>query len=341
MIKAKPEDFDWNNLGFYYHDLPYRYHAEFKNGMWIGGLTEDSNLTFNEAAEDLHYGQEVFEGLKAYRTKDGHINLFRPEENANRMFNSAKRMMMEPFPKDKFVEAVKQVVEANKDFVPPYESGATLYLRPFLIGTQSLVGVSPSDTYIFRIFATPVGAYVNGLHPSAYTVSKYDRAAGRGTGQVKTAGNYAASLLPEIEAKKAGFVDCLFLDPVEHKYIDEFSGANFYGITKEGQFVTPKSESILPSITKRSLLKIADEQGLNPIETKININTDLDNLVEAGAMGTAAVISPVGSLTYNNKKYVFHSETEAGPITTKLYNTLTGIQFGDLEDKYGWIDQVE
>ena len=342
MAKETVANLDWNHLGFEYHDLPYSFNEEFKDGQWQGGtLTESSTLTLSEAAEVLHYGQEVFEGLKAYRTKDGHINLFRPEENAKRLANSAKRMLMEPYPEDKFVEAGKQVVLANEEFVPPYGTGGSLYIRPFLIGTQPIVGVAPADTYTFHIYATPVGAYINGLAPSPYTVSNYDRAAGAGTGQAKTSGNYASSLLPEIEAKKAGFADCLYLDPREHKYIDEFSGANFFGITKDGQFVTPKSDSILPSITKKSLLVLADDLGLNPVERKIEIDKELDDFAEAGAMGTAAVISPVGSLTYKGQKHVFYSEKEVGPVTTKLYNTLYGIQEGDLEDTHGWITHVK
>lgn len=341
MAKQDVKDLDWSNLGFTYRDLPYSYNEEFKDGKWQnGGLTTDSTLTFSEAAEDLHYGQEVFEGLKAYRTKDGGINLFRPDQNAQRMANSAKRLVMEQYPKDKFIEAVKAVVKANQEFVPPYGSGGSLYIRPFTVGTQPVVGVSPSETYTFHIYATPVGAYIKGLNPMPYTVSEYDRAAYAGTGQAKTAGNYASSLLPSILAKKAGFADALYLDPREHKYIDEFGGANFYGVTKDGQFLTPKSDSILPSITKKSILQIAKDLDLNPEETQIDVN-DLDRFSEAGAMGTAAVISPVGSLTYKGNKHVFFSETKPGPVTQKLYDTLFGIQSGDVEDKYGWVVPVE
>lgn len=197
MAKTHPEDLDWNKLGFKYHDLPYRWVDEFKDGKWQGGhLTQDSSITFNEAAEELHYGQEVFEGLKAYRRKDDGINLFRPEQNAKRMANSAKRLLMEPYPEDEFIKAVKGVVKANQDFVPPYGSGGTLYIRPFMMGMQPIVGVSPSETYQFRIYATPVGAYIKGLKPMPYEVSDYDRAAPAGTGQAKTAGNYASSLMP-------------------------------------------------------------------------------------------------------------------------------------------------
>ncbi|WP_280928001.1 branched-chain amino acid aminotransferase [Lactobacillus sp. ESL0791] len=340
-MKEKVENLDWNNLGFQYHDLPYRYEAKYKDGKWgEGKLITSSTMELSECAEVLHYGQEIFEGLKAYRRKDGRINLFRPEQNAHRFTLSAGRLAMEPFPEDEFVNAVKQVVEANKEFVPPYDSGATLYIRPLMIGTSKVIGVQAATEYTFRVFATPVGAYVNGLIPAAYQVSDYDRAAYAGTGRSKTSGNYASSLYPSVEAHKEGFADCLYLDPREHKYIDEFGGANFYGITKDGQFVTPKSKSILVSITKRSLLELAEKQGLNPVERKITLEEAFD-FAEAGAMGTAAVISPVGSITYKGKKHVIYSEEKPGPITTKLYNELVAIQYGDTEDKYGWTQTLE
>lgn len=336
MAKTKVEDLNWKNLGFKYHDLPYRFQEEFKDGKWQGGkLTTDSTLKLSEAAEEFHYGQEVFEGLKAYRRKDGGINLFRPDMNAKRLENSAKRLLMQTYPQDKFVSAVKKVVKANQEFVPPYGSGGSLYIRPFLIGTKPVIGVEASDEFQFRIFATPVGAYIKGLKPMPYLVSDYDRAAYEGTGQAKTAGNYAASLLPSELAKKGGFAECLYLDPRKHEYIDEFGGANFFGITKNGQFKTPHSNSILPSITKKSLLYIADELGMYPKETQINIH-DLDEFAEAGAMGTAAVISPVGSLTYKGRKHVFYSETKTGPYTQKLYDVLNGIQNGDKKGPKGW-----
>lgn len=342
MAKVTPQELDWNKLGFGYRELPYRWEDEYYDGHWVGGhLTTDPNVVLNEAAQVLHYGQEVFEGLKAYRTKDGKVQLFRPRDNAKRLNNSADRLLMAHYPEEKFLEAVKAVVKANADFVPPYGSGGTLYLRPFMLGTQPLVGVLPSEHFVFRIYAVPVGAYVKGLTPTPYVLSKYDRAAPAGTGQAKTSGNYAASLLPEMAAKKAGYADTLFMDPKEHKYVDEFSGANFFGVTKDGQFVTPKSDSILPSITKRSLLQVAADLGLNPEERQLTLE-DLDDLAEAGAMGTAAVISPVGSLTdWNGKKHVFYSETEVGPVTTKLYNALFDVQVGDAPDTHGWVEPVE
>ena len=340
-MKQQVEDLDWKNLGFKYRDLPYRYEAKYKDGEWQEGkLTEDSSMTFSEGAEVLHYGQEVFEGLKAYRRKDGKINLFRPDQNAHRFTLSAKRLAMPPFPEDRFVDAVKQVVKANEEFVPPYDSGATLYLRPLMVGTTKVLGVEAASEYTFRIFAVPVGAYIKGLNPADYIVSEYDRAAYAGTGQAKTSGNYASSLLPSVEAHKNGFADCLYLDPREHKYIDEFGGANFYGITQEGQFVTPKSQSILVSITKRSLLEVAEWQGLNPVERQITLE-EAFNMKEAGAMGTAAVISPVGSITYKGEKHVIYSETETGPVTTKLYNELVDIQYGNKKGPEGWVQTVE
>ncbi|MDR2538538.1 MAG: branched-chain amino acid aminotransferase [Bifidobacteriaceae bacterium] len=324
--------------GFAYQNLPYRFHAYYKDGEWDSGeLVQDSEIKLSEAAVCLHYGQEIFEGLKAYRSSEGSINLFRPLLNAERMRDSAERMMMAPVPTELFLRAVQSVVQANQEWVPPYGKQETLYLRPLLIGTQAKVGVDPSSEYLFIVFATPVGSYYSGdLKPGKYLVSDFDRAAGLGTGAVKTGGNYAASLYPSHMAKAAGFSDALFLDPLEHRYIDETTGANFFGITKSGQFLTPKSPSILPSITKRSILVLAEEMGLHPAETKIPID-EIDDFVEAGAMGTAAVISPIGSITYQEKKHIIGSETTAGPFTQKLRDELIGIQFGDIEDRHNWL----
>lgn len=340
-MKQKIENLNWKNLGFKYRDLPYRYEAKYEEGKWQEGkIIEDSKMTLSESSEVLHYGQEIFEGLKAYRRKDGKINLFRPDQNAHRFSLSAKRLAMPPFPEDRFVDAVKQVVLANKEFVPPYDSGATLYLRPFMVGTSNVLGVEPANEYTFRIFAVPVGAYIKGLSPANYIVSEYDRAAYAGTGRAKTSGNYASSLLPSVQAHQDGYADCLYLDPREHKYIDEFGGANFFGITQENQFVTPKSKSILVSITKQSLLEVAKHQGLNPLERQITLKEAFD-MKEAGAMGTAAVISPVGSITYENKKHVIYSETETGPITTRLYKELVDIQYGNKKGPEGWVQTID
>ncbi|WP_127850078.1 branched-chain amino acid aminotransferase [Lacticaseibacillus hulanensis] len=339
--KAKPEDFDWSNLGFDYHDLPYRFRAYYKDGEWsAGGLEESSFMSVSEGAQVFHYGQEVFEGLKAYRRKDGGVNLFRPDMNIQRMNRSAERLVMPSFPEDKFIAACRAVVKANQDFVPPYGTGATLYLRPFMFGTTPMVGVRPASDFTLVIFATPVGAYYKGgLAPTAYVTGTYDRAAHAGTGQAKTSGNYAASLLPGTQAHKNGFSDVVYLDPRLHENVEELGGANFFGITPDGKFQTPKSPSILPSITKKSLLALAPEFGLEPEETTIPI-ADIDKFSEVGAMGTAAVISPVGSITHQGKKHVFYSETEVGPYTQKLYDRLTAIQFGDEKGPEGWIYDV-
>ncbi|MBM7543581.1 branched-chain amino acid aminotransferase [Periweissella beninensis] len=339
--KAKATDFDWNNLGFEYHDLPYRYRAYYKNGQWsVGGLETEATIPMHEAASSLHYGQQIFEGLKAYRRKDGGVNLFRPDRNAARFNRSASRLMMPELPEEQFIAALKQVVAANEEFVPPYGTGATLYLRPFMVGQGAVVGVHPADEYVFTVYATPVGAYYKGgLTPTAYVTSMYDRAAHGGTGQAKVGGNYAASMLPGDQAHKAGYSDVVYLDPRLHESIEELGSANFFGITKDGRFLTPKSPSILPSVTKYSLLELAKELGLEAEETVININ-DLDQFQEAGAMGTAAVISPVGSITHNGNKHVFFSESEVGPYTQKLYDRLTGIQFGEEQGPTGWAVDV-
>lgn len=341
MGKTQVTDLDWDNLGFAYHDLPYRYGAVYRNGAWEPGeLITDSDFQISEAAVALHYGQQAFEGLKAYRRPDGGVNLFRPDQNAARMARSAERLRMPAYPEDLFVEAVKQVVAANQEFVPPYGSGATLYLRPLLIGSGPAVGVHPADEYIFNIYATPVGAYYKGgLTPTAYVTSEYDRAAHGGTGQAKVGGNYAASMLPGEQAHAAGYSDVVYLDPRLHENIEELGSANFFGITRDGRFLTPKSPSILPSITKYSLLALAKEAGLQPEETTISIN-ELDQFEEAGAMGTAAVISPVGSITHRGQKHVFYSETAVGPKTQALYDRLTGIQFGTEVGPAGWAVDV-
>ncbi|WP_230914029.1 branched-chain amino acid aminotransferase [Agrilactobacillus fermenti] len=341
---VKASDIDWNNLGFNYMQLPYRYLAYYRNGKWEKGeLTEDPYLHLHEGSPILHYGQGAFEGLKAYRTKDGSVQLFRPDRNAKRLQNSADRLLMPEYPVEDFVNAVKEVVKANEDYVPPYGTGATLYIRPLLIGVGPNIGVKPADEYIFSIFVMPVGPYFKGgLVPTKFVVLDYDRAAHKGTGQSKVGGNYAASLLAGDWAHKHGYSDAIYLDPIEHKYIEEVGSANFFGITKDGKkFLTPKSPSILPSITKYSLLDLAkDRLGLETEETKISID-NLDEFSEAGACGTAAVISPIAGIQYGDNYHVFYSETEVGPVTKKLYDELTGIQFGDVEAPKGWIVKVD
>lgn len=334
---------DWENLGFSYMKLPYRYLAYYKNGRWEkGGLTEDATLHMSESSPCLHYGQQAFEGMKAYRTKDGSVQLFRPDQNAKRLQRTSDRLLMPQVPTDMFVDAVKQVVRANEEYVPPYGTGGTLYIRPLLLGVGDIIGVKPADEYIFTVFAMPVGNYFKGgLIPTNFIVSdKYDRAAPYGTGAAKVGGNYAASLLPGQMAHERKFSDVIYLDPATHTKIEEVGSANFFGITKDNEFVTPYSPSILPSITKYSLLYLAEHRlGLKAIEGDVPID-DLDRFAEAGACGTAAVISPIGGIQHGDDFHVFYSETEVGPVTRKLYNELTGIQFGDVEAPEGWIVKV-
>ncbi|MFR1798950.1 branched-chain amino acid aminotransferase [Enterococcus sp. DIV0213h] len=333
---------DWSNLGFSYIKTPWRFLATWKDGSWNEGeLTEDNYLHIHEGSTALHYGQQCFEGLKAYRRKDGGINLFRPDENSKRMNRSAYRLRMPEVPEDFFLDAVKQVVKANQEYVPPYGSGATLYIRPLLIGVGENIGVSPAPEYIFTVFCMPVGPYFKGgLTPTNFIVSDYDRAAPNGTGAAKVGGNYAASLLPGYEAHQRKFSDCIYLDPETHTKIEEVGSANFFGITADNEFVTPKSPSILPSITKYSLLHLAKHSlGLTPVEGDVYLN-ELDRFVEAGACGTAAVISPIGGIQNGEDFHVFYSETEVGPQTKALYDQLTGIQFGDIAAPTGWIFDV-
>lgn len=337
-------ELDWENLGFNYMNLPLRYIAHYKGGKWNAGeLTSDHQLHISESSPALHYGQQGFEGLKAYRTKEGTIQLFRPDQNALRLQKTARRLCMPEVPTEMFVDAVKQVVKANEDFVPPYGTGATLYLRPLLIGVGDIIGVRPAEEYLFTVFAMPVGSYFKGgLAPSSFVISRdYDRAAPLGTGGAKVGGNYAASLQAEVGAKKAGYADAIYLDPTTHTKIEEVGAANFFGITKEGEFITPLSPSILPSITKYSLLYLAEHRlGLKAQETDVLV-TDLERFVEAGACGTAAVISPIGRIDDGDRTYIFHSETEVGPTVKRLYEELVGIQFGEVEAPEGWVVKID
>lgn len=335
----KTVDIDWNNLGFNYIKTDLRYISKWKDGAWDNGtLTSDNTLTISESSTALHYGQQCFEGLKAYRTKDGKINIFRPDQNAKRMNNTNRRILMPQISEAQFIDACVQVVRANEAYVPPYGTGGTLYLRPFMIGVGDNIGVKPAPEYIFSVFCVPVGPYFKGgLTPVNFMIADYDRAAPFGTGAAKVGGNYAASLYPHEIAVKNGFADCIYLDPATHTKIEEVGAANFFGITHDNKFVTPDSPSILPSITKYSLMHIAKEYlNLQVEESDVPID-NLSVFKEAGACGTAAVISPIGGISYKGKLHVFHSETEVGPITKKLYEILCGIQFGDINAPDGWI----
>ena len=339
---TKKVNLDWNNLGFSYMKTDYRYISYYKDGQWDNGaLVEDNVLHISEASTALHYGQQAFEGLKAYRCQDGSINLFRPDQNAARFARSCTRLLMPEFPQERFVEAIKEVVRANAEWIPPYGTGGSLYIRPLMIGVGDTIGVTPAPEYIFTIFVMPVGAYFKGgLTPTSFVVSEYDRAAPVGTGAAKVGGNYAASLLPGKEAKKRQFSDCIYLDPLTHTKIEEVGAANFFGITKDNQFITPYSPSILPSITKYSLLWLAEHRlGMSVKEADVYVDR-LDEFAEAGACGTAAVISPIAGIQNGDDYHVFYSETEVGPVTRRLYDELVGIQYGDVESPEGWIQKV-
>ena len=339
---TKKVNLDWNNLGFSYIKTDYRYISYYKDGQWDNGaLVEDNVLHISEASTALHYGQQAFEGLKAYRCQDGSINLFRPDQNAARFARSCTRLLMPEFPQERFVEAIKEVVRANAEWIPPYGTGGSLYIRPLMIGVGNTIGVTPAPEYIFTIFVMPVGAYFKGgLTPTSFVVSEYDRAAPVGTGAAKVGGNYAASLLPGKEAKKRQFSDCIYLDPLTHTKIEEVGAANFFGITKDNQFITPYSPSILPSITKYSLLWLAEHRlGMSVKEADVYVDR-LDEFAEAGACGTAAVISPIAGIQNGDDYHVFYSETEVGPVTRRLYDELVGIQYGDVESPEGWIQKV-
>jgi branched-chain amino acid aminotransferase len=339
---AESKNINWSELGFSYIKTDLRYISIWKDGSWDDGkLVEDNQLVISEASTGLHYGQQCFEGLKAYKTKEGKVQLFRPDEKANRMQNSCDRIRMPLVSTEKFIDACKQVVNANMDYVPPYGSGATLYLRPFIFGCGDTIGVKPAPEYIFSIFCMPVGPYFKGgMTPVNFVTTDFDRAAPAGTGMAKVGGNYAASLMPHEEAAKKGFADCIYLDPATHTKIEEVGAANFFGITKDNKFITPKSPSILPSITKYSLLHVAKEyMKMETIETDVLID-ELDLFKEAGACGTAAVITPIGGVQHKDNFFVFHSETEVGPVTKELYETLVGIQLGDVKAPDGWIVEV-
>ncbi len=338
------KNIDWGNLGFGYVQTDKRYVSNFKDGAWDeGALVEDANVVLSECAGVLQYAQTVFEGLKAYTTEDGHIVTFRPDLNAERMMDSAARLEMPVFPKERFVEAVTKVVAANAAYVPPYGSGATLYLRPYMFGTNPVIGVKPADEYQFRIFCTPVGPYFKGgVKPLTICVSDFDRAAPHGTGHIKAGLNYAMSLHAIMTAHKAGFDENMYLDPGTRSKVEETGGANFLFVTKDGKVVTPKSGSILPSITRRSLVYVAKEYLGLEVEEREVLLEEVQDFAECGLCGTAAVISPVGKIVDHGKEICMPSGmNEMGPVTKKLYETLTGIQMGRIEAPAGWIHVIE
>ena len=338
------KDIDWGNLGFGYIATDKRYVSNYKDGAWDEGvLTDDANVVINECAGVLQYAQTVFEGLKAYTTEDGRIVTFRPDLNAERLEQSAMRLEMPAFPKERFVEAVIQTVKANAAYVPPYGTGATLYIRPYMFGTNPVIGVKTADEYQFRVFCTPVGPYFKGgVKPLTICVSDFDRAAPHGTGHIKAGLNYAMSMHAIMEAHRNGFDENMYLDAATRTKVEETGGANFLFVTKDGKVVTPKSGSILPSITRRSLIYVAKEYlGLEVEEREVFFD-EVKDFAECGLCGTAAVISPVGKIVDHGKEICMPSGMEKmGPVTQKLYDTLTGIQMGRLEAPEGWIHVVE
>ena len=337
------KNIDWANLGFGYVQADQRYVSNYKNGAWDEGiLTTDANVVLNECAGVLQYAQTCFEGLKAYTTEDGRIVTFRPDLNAQRMYDTAQRLEMPPFPVERFVDAVKKVVKANEAYVPPFGSGATLYIRPYMFGSNPVIGVKPAEEYQFRIFVTPVGPYFKGgAKPLTLCVSDFDRAAPNGTGHIKAGLNYAMSLHAIVTAHKNGFDENMYLDAATRTKVEETGGANFLFVTKDNKVVTPKSNSILPSITRRSLMIVAKEYlGLEAEEREIEFE-EIKDFAECGLCGTAAVISPVGKIVDHGKEICFPSGMEKmGPVTQKLYETLTGIQMGKIKAPEGWICEI-
>ncbi|MEO7425708.1 MAG: branched-chain amino acid aminotransferase [Fibrobacteria bacterium] len=333
---------DWKNLGFAFLPTNGHVQADFANGKW-GPLQvkKEPYISMHVAANCLHYGQACFEGLKAFTTKEGKRVLFRPDRNGDRLRQSADRICMEAPSVEMFVEACRMTVEVNREFVPPYGTGASLYLRPLLIGTEPTVGIRASLTYSFIVLVTPVGPYYkDGFSPvEAIVLEEYDRAAPKGTGRAKMAGNYAASLKPGLVAKKMGYPIVLFSDPKENKFVDEFGTSNFFGITADGFYKTPESGSILESITNESLQVLAQDMGLKVSRGPIALE-NLDQFQEVGACGTAAVITPVYSIQFRDRKFTFGRKEKAGETLTRLYQAIQGVQYGEIPDRHAWLTAV-
>ena len=344
VMTMEKANIDWANLGFGYFKTDKRFVSMFQDGQWDEGiLTDDENITMNECACVLQYAQTCFEGMKAYETADGRVVIFHPDLNAQRMHDTALRLEMQPYPEDKFVDAVIKTVKANLKYVPPYGTGASLYIRPYLFGYSPVMGVKPAQDFMFRVFVSPVGPYFKGgSKPIALKVSDFDRAAPHGTGHIKAGLNYAMSLHAGVTAHKEGYAENLYLDPQTRTKVEETGGANFIFITKDHKVVTPKSPSILPSITRRSLMYVAKEYlGLEVEEREVYLK-ELDDFAECGLCGTAAVISPVGKIVDHGREICFPSGMEApGEITKKLYDTLTGIQYGKIDAPDGWIKEIK
>ena len=337
------QNIDWSNIGFGYMKTNARFVSDYKDGKWDEGrMTSDDTVTISECAGVLQYAQTVFEGLKAYTTCDGRIVVFRPDLNASRLADSCRRLEIPVYPEDKFIEAIEKVVKANADFVPPYGTGATLYIRPYIFGSSPVIGVKPANEYQFRVFTTPVGPYFKGgAKPITIKVSDFDRAAPHGTGHIKAGLNYAMSLHAIVTAHEEGYDENMYLDAATRTKVEETGGANFLFVTKDGKVVTPKSNSILPSITRRSLMYVAEHYLGLEVEQREVYFDEVKDFAECGLCGTAAVISPVGKIVDHGKEICFPSGMEEmGPVTKKLYETLTGIQMGQIEAPEGWIKVI-
>ncbi|MEE1228554.1 MAG: branched-chain amino acid aminotransferase [Lachnospiraceae bacterium] len=340
------KNIDWENLGFGYQKTEARYVTNYKDGKWDDGvITDDDKVVLSECAGVLQYSQSCFEGMKAYRTEQGHVVVFRPDQNEQRFKNSCERLEMPTLPDGRFVEAVEKVVKANIDYVPPYGTGASLYIRPYMFGTNPVIGVKPADEYQFRVFVTPVGSYFKGgAKPVTIRVSDFDRAAPRGTGHIKAGLNYAMSLHPIMEAHRQGYAENMYLDPATRTKVEETGGANFIFITKDGTLVTPKSDSILPSVTRRSICYVAEHYLNMKVEQREVLYSEVKDFAECGLCGTAAVISPVGKIVNpsKNETIEFPSGMEKmGPVIQKIYDTLVGIQHAQIEAPEGWLDVIE
>lgn len=342
MGTTQKADLDFANLAFTYYKTDTHVRYTWRDGKWDEGIESSSEtIPLHIAASCLHYGQESFEGLKVYEAKDGRILSFRVEENAKRMQHSAEMLMMAPVPIDMFQDAVRRVVRLNLPYIPPYGSGASLYVRPLLIGTGPRIGVRPADEYTFLVLVTPVGPYFKaGFSATKLIVEEdFDRAAARGVGTAKAGGNYAAGMRATVRARERGYGEALYADAQDHKYVDELGAANFFGITSDKAYVTPKSPSILRSITNMSLRTLAADIGYRVEERPVPLE-ELPNFIEAGACGTAAVITPIESISLRGEEIVYLKDGKPGPHCTALYNALTAIQYGDAEDKHGWVEEI-
>ncbi|MFA6716631.1 MAG: branched-chain amino acid aminotransferase [Victivallales bacterium] len=332
---------EWDKLKFEFQPTRSNIRFSYKNGSWDEGkLYNNYEITMSVAANCMHYGQAAFEGLKAFCCKDGKVRMFRPEENARRLNSTINYLMMPEFPEEKFIAAVKTIVKDNIDYVPPYGTGGSLYIRPVIVGTTPQIGISAATEYELIILVVPVGPYYkSGIKPvKAMIHDGVDRAAPQGTGHIKVAGNYAASLYPNSLAKKAGCSVMLFLDSKTHQFIEEFGTSNFFAITRDGKYVTPDSPSILPSITNKSLMQIAEDLGIT-VERRQVAKTELGDFAEVGACGTAVVITPVGQIIHHDKVYTY-DEQNIGPVSKKLYDHMTGIQYGEIPDKHNWMVEI-